>query len=346
MRKRWMVWRLMGVALASLVLTGGLAARAAAQDTPRPWLGVSTQEITSDLREGLNYKGAGVLVSRVVSDSPASRAGIKNGDVLVSLNSRTIDTPEELTQVVRAAKVGQSVALSIVHDGVKRSVTAKLAEWPSDDSDLEMMPAPSPRAPNAPRAPRAPRAYRFNWNGEGFDVGPGMTMLRTMGRGRLGVQIQNLNSDLGDALGVPGGKGVLVTDVVDDTPAAKVGIKGGDVIVSVEGNAVEDTEDLQRELGKREGKVSITLMRRGAKRTVTPELEAKPNWSWYDDGNHRHTITIAPDVRMKIDSDQDDSNHADLEKQMEELRQELKEMRRQLEESKAPAKTPAPKKKS
>jgi len=337
-----MVWRLMGVALASLALSGGLAARARAQDTPRPWLGVSTQEITSDLREGLNYKGAGVLVSRVVSDSPASRAGIKKGDVLVSLNSRTIDTPDELTDVVRAAKVGQSVALSIVRDGVKRSVTAKLAEWPSDESDLEETPPASPRAPDAPRAPRA---YRFNWNGEGFDVGPGMTMLRTMGRGRLGVQIQNLNSDLGDALGVPGGKGVLVTDVVDDTPAAKVGIKGGDVIVSVEGNAVEDTGDLQRELGKREGKVSITLMRRGTKRTVTPELEAKPNWSWYDDGNRRHTITIAPDMRMKIDPE-DDSNHADLEKQMEELRQELKEMRQQLEESKAPAKTPAPKKKS
>jgi predicted metalloprotease with PDZ domain len=339
MRKRWMVWRLMAVALASLALTGGLAARAAAQDTPRPWLGVSTQEITSDLREGLNYKGAGVLVSRVVSDSPASRAGIKNGDVLVSFNSRTIDTPDELTEVVQAAKVGQSVALSIVHEGVKRSVTAKLAEWPSDESDLNDMPTPA--VPRSPRAPRAPRAYTFNWNGDDLDVGPGMGMLRNTGRGRLGVQIQNLNSDLGDALGVPGGKGVLVTDVVDDTPASKVGIKGGDVIVDVGGTKVEDTDDLRRELGKREGKVPITLMRRGAKRTVTPELEAKPNWSWYNDGNRRHTITIAPDVRI---DPEDDSNHADLEKQMEQLRQELKEMRQQMEESKAPAKAPAKKK--
>lgn len=339
MRKRWMIWRLMGVALAALALSGGMAARAAAQSTPRPWLGVSTQEITSDLRDGLNYKGAGVLVSRVVSDSPASRAGIKKGDVLVTYNSRTIDTADELTEVVRASRVGQSVALSIVHDGVKRSVTAKLAEWPSDESDLYDTPV-APRAPTAPRAPRAPRAYSFKMDGDDFDMGPGIQMFRGMGRGRLGVQIQDLNSDLGDALGVPGGKGVLVTDVVDDTPASKVGIKGGDVIVSVEGSTVEDTGDLRRELAKHEGKVSITLVRRGVKRTVTPELEAKPSFSWYGDGNRRHTITIAPDSRMKIDSDMSDNDRADLEKQMEEMRQELKEMRQQMEESKTTKKKP------
>jgi predicted metalloprotease with PDZ domain len=337
MRKRWMIWRLMGVALAALALSGGIAARAAAQSTPRAWLGVSTQEITDDLRDGIGYKGAGVLVTRVVSDSPASRAGIKKGDVIVTYNSRTIDTADELTDVVRASKVGQSVALAIVHDGVKRTVTAKLAEWPSDESDLYDTPG-TPRAPMPPRAPRAPRAYSFKMDGD--DMGPGITMLRGMSRGRLGVQIQDLNSDLGDALGVPGGKGVLVTDVVDDTPASKVGIKGGDVIVSVEGSTVEDTGDLRRELAKREGKVSITLVRRGVKRTVTPELEAKPSFSWYDDGDRRHTITIAPDARMKVDREMSDSDRADLERQMEEMRQELKEMRQQMEESKITKKKP------
>src|SRR5512145_2877765 len=84
MRKRWMVWGISGAALAALALLGGMADRAAAQTTTRAWLGVTSQEITTDLREGLNYKGDGVLVSRVVVDSPADRAGIKKGDVLVS----------------------------------------------------------------------------------------------------------------------------------------------------------------------------------------------------------------------------------------------------------------------
>lgn len=335
MRKRWMAWRLMGAALAALALTGGMAARAAAQDSTRPWLGVSTQEITDELRDGINYKGTGgVLVSRVVGDSPASRAGIKKGDVLVSLNSRTIDTPDELTDVVRSCKIGQSVSLVLSRDGVKRTVSAKLVEWPADESDLYDMPTP-PTPPAAPRAPRAPRAYSFQIpDGEGF------MNLRGFGRARLGVQIQGLNRDLGEALGVPGGKGVLVTDVIDDTPAAKVGIKGGDVIVEVDGKAVEDTDDLSRELRKHEGKTPITLVRKGVRRTVNPELEERQSWSYSDD-NGRRVITI-PDVRYR--TNRDDSNHADLEKQMDELRQELQDMKRQMEEDKTPAKAPAKKK--
>jgi len=336
MRKRGgMGWRLMGAALAALALTGGLAARAAAQDSPRPWLGVSTQEITDDLRDGINYKGTGgVLVSRVVRDSPASRAGIKKGDVLVSLNSRTIDTPDELTDVVRGCKVGQSVSLVLSSDGVKRTVSAKLVEWPADDSDLYDTPT-APEPPSAPRAPRAPRTYRYGWGGDDFNM-----VFRS--RGRLGVQIQNLNSDLGDALGVPGGKGVLVTSVVDDTPAAKVGIKGGDVIVAVEGVAIEDTDDLSRELRRHEGKTSITLMRRGAKRTVTPVLEERQSLNWYDGG--RHGITIAPVPPMvRINPDMSDDDKAELQKQMEDLRQELKDLKQQMEEDKATTKAPAPK---
>jgi len=327
----------MGAALAALALTGGMAARAAAQDSTRPWLGVSTQEITDDLRDGLNYKGTGgVLVSRVVRDSPASRAGIKKGDVLVSLNSRTLDTPDEVTDVVGGCKVGQSVSLVLSRDGVKRTVSAKLVEWPADESDLYDMPTP-PTPPAAPRAPRAPRVY--GWDGYSYDPSGPIITMRSLGRGRLGVQIQNLNSDLGEALGAPGRKGVLVTDVIDDTPAAKVGIKGGDVIVGVEGATIEDTDDLSRELRKHEGKTSITLVRKGVRRTVTPELEARQSWSYSDDGQ-RHTITI-PDIRYRMN--RDDSNHADLEKQMEELRQELQDMKAQMEEDKATTKAPATK---
>lgn len=338
MRKRWMAWTVWGVALAALALTGGVADRAAAQSSQRAWLGVSTQEITDDLRDGLSYRGPGVLVSRVVSDSPADRAGLEKGDVLVSFNSRTIDTPEELTDVVRAARVGQSVSLTIMRDGQRRNLTAKLASWPEDESGMNDTPAPAPvpRAPRAPRAPTAPRAYRFNWNGEDFDM-PGGGVMALLGRGRLGVQIQDLNDDLGDALGVPNGKGVLVTSVTDDSPASKAGIKGGDVIVEVGGRAVDDTDDLRRELAKHEGRVSVTLLRRGARRTVEPELAARPRTSWYEsDGTgDRRTIRV-PDVRIRRDLGDEDSNRADLEAQMKELREELRELRKQLEETKKP----------
>lgn len=350
MRKRMMASTTWGAALAALALMGGMPGGAAAQSSERAWLGVTTQEITTDLREGLDYRGTGVLVNSVVPDSPADRAGLEQGDILVSFNSRTIDTPSELVDVVRGARVGQSVSLVIIRDGQRRTLTARLTS--RNDSDMGYFDTPTPtapRAPSAPRAPRspdapsAPRARTFTWDGDSFEM-PGMrglTNLNVLGRGRLGVQIQDLNEDLADALGVTGGKGVLVTGVTDDSPASKVGIKGGDVIVEVGGTRVDDVNDLRRELAEHEGRVAITLMRRGARRTVEPELEDRRQITrWRSDDGGREVIRI-PDVRRKVERDARDErlrarNSDDLERQMQELREELREMRRQMEADRKP----------
>jgi C-terminal processing protease CtpA/Prc len=361
MRKRMMVRLSWSAALAALALTGALAGRAAAQSSTqssdRPWLGVSTQEITTDLREGLDYRGSGVLVNSVVSDSPADRAGLEQGDVLVSFNSRTIDTPSELVEVVRAARVGQSVSLVVMREGQRRSLTARLAIRPEGDAELFDVPTPrAPRAPSAPRSPRspnapkAPRAHTFEWDGEGFEMPElrGLMNLQGLGRGRLGVQIQDLNAGMAEALGVTGGKGVLVTDVVEDTPAAKVGFKAGDVITEVGGKTVDNVSDLSRELREHEGRVSITLMRRGARRTVEPELGDKPQtMRWESDGDgDRKVIRIGPDrrviripdVRKQVERDvrDGDTNRDDLQQQLRELREELREMRRKMEANEKP----------
>src|SRR4029077_10596732 len=179
----------------------------------RAWLGVYSQEFTAALRDGLDYKGDGVLVNRVVPQSPADRAGLRNGDVIVRLNSRPVRTPEDLSNLVQAGRPGQSVALEIVRDGERRTLNAKLAARPSDDDqtwvrdrgddrgedpearavpeapdapdmsdapdardapDAPDPPAP-PRAPRAPRAPMAPRVFRFETAPRDF---PGMFMGR------------------------------------------------------------------------------------------------------------------------------------------------------------------------
>jgi len=342
MRKRMMVRTAWGAALAALALTGVMAGGAAAQTSERPWLGVSTQEITTDLHEGLDYRGNGVLVSSVVADSPADRAGLEKGDVLVSFNSRTIDTPSELVDVVRAARIGQSVSLVVIRDGQRRSLTARLSARPESDAEYFDTPTPrAPRAPGAPRAPAAPRSRMFEWDGDSFEMPDmkGLMSLRGLGRGRLGVHIQDINPDLGDALGVTGGKGVLVTNVVEDSPASKAGIKAGDVITEVGGQAVDDVNDLHRELGDREGRVSITLMRRGARRTVEPELEEKSQvMRWRSDGDGDRRVIRIPGVKRRVERDlrDRDTNRDDLEQQMRELREELREMRRKMEANEKP----------
>ncbi|MGH7730013.1 MAG: PDZ domain-containing protein [Candidatus Eiseniibacteriota bacterium] len=323
-----------GAALAAVIVTVAMAGGASAQATDRPWLGVSTQEITTDLREGLDYRGSGVLVSNVVADSPADRAGLETGDVLVSLNSRTIDTPSGLVEVVRAARIGQSVTLVIIRDGQRRTLTARLAARPEAEDEYRDVPTPrAPRAPRAPKSPTAPRARTFQWDGDSFELPDfgGMTLL---GRGRLGVHIQSLKPDLADALGVPGRRGVLVTDVVEDSPAATAGIKGGDVIVEVGGRAVDDVADLRRELRSHEGRVSVTLVRRGARRTVEPDIGDRQQVirrRIVGDG-HRELIRD-PDLRRKIEGD---SSREDLEQEMRQLREELRELRRKMEAGERP----------
>ncbi len=326
MRKRRIGWAACCAALLSLAMAGAMAGRAAAQSNATPWLGVTTQEITGELRDGLDYRGSGVLVNRVIADSPAERAGFRKGDVIVSFDSRSIDSPSELVEVVRAARVGQAVAVTVVRDGSRRTLSVRLAEWPENIDEQLGTPAP------------APRTFRLELNGEKLDLpdGADMMLLRSMGRGRLGVQIQNLNAGLGEALGVPDGKGVLVMEVLEDTPGERAGMKAGDVITRIGDTTVEDVDDLQRALRDREGRVTITVMRRGVRRTVAAELEAekeaKPQVMRQRRGDGPRVLRI-PDSRTRVLRDRvdGDAEHGDLEQQLRELRQELRELRRKLE---------------
>jgi len=351
MRKRRIVWAACRTALLSLAMAWAMAGRAAAQSNGTPWLGVTTQEVTDELRDGLDYQGSGVIVNRVVNDSPADRAGIRKGDVIVNVNSRVIDSPEELTDVIRSSRIGQSVTVTVVRNGSRRSLTARLAEWPdsmsnrdnSDDSgDSEWDTPTPPRAPEAPRAPRAPkapktpRAYSFEWNGDDFEgLGNTMNMIQ-MGRGRLGVQVQDLNPGLGDALGVPDGEGVLIVEVLGDTPAEKAGLKAGDVITRVGDTSVGDAESLRRALRDRDGRVSISVVRKGARRTVDAELDARDTRR--DVIRLRRgdapTIMRVPNLRSRTMKDRadSDSDRAEMEQQMRELRQQLRELQQKMED--------------
>jgi hypothetical protein len=100
----------------------------------------------------------------------------------------------------------------------------------------------------------------FRWTGPDANLfmSPG-----TRSRGRLGVRVDELDKDMAEALGVTSGKGALVREVLQDTPAQKAGLRAGDVIVRVGGDPVDDTDDLTRALRDRQGKVSIEVLRRG-----------------------------------------------------------------------------------
>ena len=367
MRSKLARW-LAAASLLVLVTTPSLAA--SDSNTGKGWLGVSTQPTDDDLKQGLDLKQDGLLVNQVTRDGPADRAGLRKGDVILSYNNRSVTTPEQLRDLVRGTTPGRSVALGIWRDGTRKSLDLKVGDvsdsGDEDSFDAPVPPTP-PTPPAAPRAPRAPSSTRIErdddgdvhmWvdgreltddeikdrlkdmkvklkNLDGFDWsdGPGMHMYMAptaRSRGRLGVRVDELDKDMADALGVTAGKGALVREVLEDTPAQKAGLRAGDVIVKVGTDTVDDPDDLTRALRDREGKVNIDVLRRGAKRTVVVEIASRDSLS-------RNRVRIPEPGsgswgywRSKDDADGD----AALRREIEDLRKEIQDLREQMTKSK------------
>lgn len=322
MRKQTGLW-VVGLVVALLATAGLCAAPGHAQtgSSAKPWLGVYTQALSPELREGLDYKGEGVLVNGVVSDSPADRAEVRKGDIIVNVNARSITSPEQLASVVAAARVGQQVSLVVVRDGAKHALTAKLAARPAES---ELAPPETPAEPGTPSPPEKPDDVRIREfvrrAGPGRDdffnleqLDPGMWVMR-LGRGRLGVRVEGLNPDLGSYFGVPSGKGALVLEVMKDTPAERAGLKAGDVITRVGEHAVENAQDLTDALRGVTGKVALSTVRKGQKHTVEAVLE-EPRELRLRQGEG----TIAPPDREEI------------RQQLRELREEMRQLRLKLD---------------
>lgn len=266
-------------------------------DSSRGYLGVSCQRLSSNLREVLEIPRdlQGVLISDVVDGSPADHAGLRNRDIVLRMNGRDIDTERDLTTMIREAGAGTQVNLSVWRDGKTLDLTATLAaapagrrdyswSWSSDDEDDEAEPRMKRRmrdlrgleklrelgdlqmfAPTPPTPPSPP------------DGGPFVFHLNS-DRGRLGVQLQEMNDDIAAYFSAPNGKGALVWQVMDDSPAARAGLKAGDVIVEVEGDRVDDIQELHEALRGHDAgdKVAITVLRRGQSTALTATLDDGP----------------------------------------------------------------------
>ena len=354
----------------------GIVSVATAQNR-QGYLGVTTQTLTDELREGLDfsYEGRGALINNVSDGSPADRAGLRTGDIITGIDSETIAGSSELRSVVRGFREGDEVTVRFIRDGSPRSFSVRLAgideggvsedefEWRSGD-DLPVPPAPpaAPRAPRAPRAPKAPAEPRTDWfhddeDGhahespkglerlkglEGFDgMDGGDLMVRTLGRGRLGVSVEDLDEDMADALGISSRRGALVRSVVDDSPARRAGIRSGDVITRVNDRSIADSEDLMTAVrGLNEGPARITVVRRGSSQTLTANIAARadlPNMLRYRTPRAERMRMFersdrarerAERLRERSERTREDG---DLQREVEELKREVERLRRELD---------------
>lgn len=333
-----------GLALSLALLGGAPTAHAQNRADGGGWLGIYSQSLTPELREGLDYRGEGVLVNRVVENSPAERAGIEKGDVIVSVDQRAVESPDELASIVRSQGAGETVSIRIVRDGERRTLQARLSGRPGTDEDdrgrseekkykvkihgdhkeLEEL-NDIPDVPGVPEPEEIRRTVRDGRMKEFRIEG-------TTGRAKLGVRVEDASDNGSD-------QGAQVVEVMENTPAERAGLRVGDVITRVEGQSVDDATDLIQTLRGKSGRVDIEIRRRGSRRTVEAELE--------DIGPTAPIAPRAPHTMRRInpsphvfewrgDSEkrllEDGKENAELKRELTDLRRELAELRKELEE--------------
>jgi serine protease Do len=242
------------------------------------YLGVQTEEVTRDNFAKYGLRDVrGVAIEKVIEGSPAEKAGLQAGDVIVRLNNEEITSVRKLTRLLGEISPDHSVRVTVIRGGSEREITATLGKRPGpkfDEGAFSSIPRvqlpPSGDFPRFPRAERLPRIERAMPLPPGT---PGEPFVWTFGSGRrIGVGVTTLSKQLSEHFGVTGG--VMINEVRPDSPAAKAGLKAGDIIVEADGKELKGEGDLIRAIQeKKEGDVTLTIVRDRNRQTirVTPE---------------------------------------------------------------------------
>lgn len=271
--------------LVSLILTGGIALAqqpSAAPQQPSPptpppaeadapdelynnafsffmdggsFLGVYAEDIDKEKSSRYGLREArGVGITNIVPGSPAEKAGLRKDDVILRFDNENVTSVRKLNRLVSEVAPDQSVRLLISRAGAEQEVSVTIGERKSNSKVFRgVMSGP-----------------KGEWKLEDFKGGPGALVYAFGNNRRIGVSTVQLTKQLADYFGVADGKGVLVSSVVDDSPAAKAGLKAGDVIVAADGEKIEAAGDLSRAINKKkDGDVTLTVIRNRSQRTIT-----------------------------------------------------------------------------
>ena len=195
----------------------------------RGWLGVSIQAVTDDMARSLKLKEPkGAIVSDVTSDSPAEKAGVKPGDVVVGVDGRGVEDNGDLSRYIASKPPNTTVKLRVLREGgPEQTIAVKLGTFPEEGA------------------------------GEEGESGK---------HGQLGMTLRNLTPDVADRLELPRTtKGVVVTAVEAGDAAEEAGLSRGDVIVSVNGAPTGSVAEFEREIDRaRPDGVARLRVRRGS----------------------------------------------------------------------------------
>ncbi len=173
----------------------------------RAYIGISPQEITPDLMESFSLKEvAGVLIADIQKDSPAEKAGLKVGDVILEFNNEKVPNVPKFRIAVATANIGVDVPVKLTRNNKELRIKVTLEGFPEDQAaSVEDKPSKSTVS--------------------------------------AGISVEAIDSAYAKRLGITGDKGVVISRIEVNSPAAKAGLEAGYVIVSIEGNEVLNPAD-------------------------------------------------------------------------------------------------------
>ena len=226
------------------------------------YLGVDIADVTTERLSTLKLKEEkGVEVTMVDQDAPAGKAGIKEHDVILSMNGTSIESGAQLRRMIHEMPPGRLVTLGLSRDGQPLTLKVQLA-----DKHKEMSSWQKPGDFHV----QVPEIHMPD-----IDI-PAMHMVMVTSSARSGLTVENITQQLGDFFGVKDGNGVLVRAVEKGSRAEKAGFRAGDVIVKINNNPVHDTSDFSHAVKSRTGNsVSIGLIREKREQTISLPLPDK-----------------------------------------------------------------------
>jgi len=255
------------------------------EESTGAYLGVDITDITPERVSALKLKDErGVEITMVDQDAPAGKGGLKEHDVILTMNGTNVESGAQLRRMIRETPPGRVVTFGVSRDGQPLALKVQLADrhktaayaHHSKDFKFEMPPMPS--LPD-------------------FDLPVSVVVVHSSMRS--GLMVENITPQLGEFFGVKNGKGVLVRSVEKGSRAEKSGFRAGDVIVRVNDQTVHDTSDFTHALRSTSGgAVAVGIVRDKKEQTLTLSLpEQKSSGEIFDEALDAPEI----DARARID---------------------------------------------
>ncbi len=226
------------------------------------YLGVDIADVTTERLSALKLKEEkGVEVTMVDQDAPAGKAGIKEHDVILTMNGMSIESGAQLRRMIHETPPGRIVAFGLSRDGQPMTVKVQLADKHKEFSFV---------GPKPDIHVNVPEIHMPD-----IDI-PSINMVVVTSSARSGLMVENITPQLGDFFGVKNGNGVLVRSVEKGSRAEKAGFRAGDVVVKVNDQPVHDTSDFAHGVKSRNGdSIKVVVMRDRKEQTLTLSLPAR-----------------------------------------------------------------------